>query len=256
MSVPADSPLARERLWLLAEHIVRRPNGSRPTTIAVDELRDKVEQLMEHVRATVSSTWDTGSFRYDSNDVRWLHAQLAHVADEVLHNARPLPDREGPRQGWAWQGYSPELILRVAREVLRDAIVGYRHLVEVNFPTLGSALGLYSALPVRAEGLVVMPEDDAQGDYSGLLYTLRPETAGRHDAAPLVELGLWTEPGFGPSAPFPVVPVASKSSFHRPVSELRDFMTTDLRPATALAYEWLIRDLKAVGWLSDTTAFA
>jgi hypothetical protein len=255
LSVPATSPLARERLWFFAEHLVAHPGGPPRAVIAVADLRDTVNRMMERVRASAFSTWHVGRFTIDSNDVRWLQDQLAEVTATVLHRPRPLPDQEAPRPGMAWQNYSSELTLKATREILQDAIVGYRHLVEANFPTFGSALGLYSALPVQAEGLVVMPEDDAEGNHSGLLYTLRPEAEAFRDAAPTVHLDLWTEPGFGPAGPFPAIPVDSTSNFHQPFFELREFVTADLRPATALAYEWLIRDLKAVGWIGGTVTF-
>ncbi|GGT17513.1 hypothetical protein GCM10014713_07810 [Streptomyces purpureus] len=68
-----------------------------------------------------------------------------------------------------------------------------------------------------------------------------------------MDLALWTEPGFGPTLPFPGGPVESKTNFHQPHYEDRELPTGSSRPATALAYEWLIRDLKAVGWLGATT---
>jgi hypothetical protein len=80
-----------------------------------------------------------------------------------------------------------------------------------------------------------MPEDDFDGSHSSLLYALRPQAAGRRADTPMVDLDLWTEPGFGPTTPFPDDPVDSKSNFHRPIYEDREFPTGSHRPATALA---------------------
>lgn len=204
---------------------------------------------MEHVRTSVRYTHQVAGYTYDSADIRWLHSQLAGVTDEVLRRPYGEPDQEIPRRGRMWQGYSPLLTLRITRQILRDALIGYRQLVELNFPSLASALGLYSALPVSAEGMVVMPEDDTDGSHSGLIHTLRPKAAGRRNDPPEVDLDLWTEPGFGPTSPFPGGPVESKTSFHRPYYVDRELSTGSSRPATELAYEWLVRDLKAVGWL-------
>ncbi|MGW4172171.1 hypothetical protein ACWEGX_35295 [Streptomyces chartreusis] len=245
--VPPDSPLAHERLWHLAQRL-RQGNVPRDG-VSVPEVRRRVEAMMEHVRTSVRYTHQVAGYTYDSADIRWMHSQLAGVTDEVLRRPYGEPDQEIPRRGRMWQGYSPLLTLRVTRQILRDALIGYRQLVELNFPSLASALGLYSALPVSAEGMVVMPEDDTDGSHSGLIHTLRPKAAGRRNDPPEVDLDLWTEPGFGPTSPFPGGPVKSKTNFHRPYYVDRELSTGSSRPATELAYEWLVRDLKAVGWL-------
>ncbi|MFE2068802.1 hypothetical protein ACFXDH_41605 [Streptomyces sp. NPDC059467] len=248
--VPPDSPLAHERLWHLVQGLRR---GSRSLNwVPVPEVRQQVEAMMEGVRTSVSYTHHVAGYTYDSADIRFLYSQLAGVTDEVLRRPYGEPDQETPRRGSVWQGYSPLLTLHIAKQILRDAIIGYRQLVELNFPSFAAALGLYTALPVRAEGMVVMPEDDTEGLHSGLFYTLRPHATGRRRDSPEVNLDLWTQPGFGPTTPFPDGPVDSKTNFHQPYYEDRELFTGTTRPATALAYEWLIRDLKAVGWLGAT----
>jgi hypothetical protein len=248
--LPPDSPLAHERLWYLAQRLSSRRGPLNAAAVA--ELRQQVEAMMEDVRASKSYTHRVAGYTFTSADIRWLHTQLAGVTDEALRRPYGEPDQEAPRRGWVWQGYSPSLTLSIARQILQDAIVGYRQLVELNFPSLAPALGLYTVLPVRAEGMVVMPEDDADGSHSGLLYTVRPKPTGRRNDPPEVDLDLWTEPGFGPTTPFPGGPVQPKTNFHQPYYEDRELSTGSSRPATALAYEWLIRDLKAVGWVSAT----
>ncbi|MEV5535199.1 hypothetical protein [Streptomyces prunicolor] len=248
--VPPDSTLARERLWYLAQKL--RLRSSSPNTVVVPELRQRVEAMMERVRASVSFTHQAAGYTFDAADVRWMHSKLDGVTDDLLRRPYGAPDQKSPRHRSNWQGYSALLTLRINMEILRDAIVGYQQLVESSFPALATALGLYTALPVSAEGMVVMPEDDTDGSYSGLLYTLRPKAAGRRNDPPEVDLDLWTEPGFGPSEPFPGGPVGSKTNFHRPYYQDCELPTGSARPATAFAYEWLIRDLKAVGWLSAT----
>jgi hypothetical protein len=245
--MPPDSPLAHERLWHLAQRL-RQGNVPRDG-VSVPELRQRVEAMMEHVRTSVRYTHQVAGYTYDSADIRWMHSQLSGVTDEVLRRPYSEPDQEIPRRGRMWQGYSPLLTLRITRQSLQDALIGYRQLVELNFPSLAPALGLYSALPVSAEGMVVMPEDDTDGSHSGLIHTLRPKAAGRRSDPPEVDLDLWTEPGFGPTSPFPGGPVDSKTNFHRPYYVDRELSTGSSRPATELAYEWLVRDLRAVGWL-------
>jgi hypothetical protein len=254
LAVPPDSPLAHERLWHLAQGL--RPRNAALNTVPVPELRNQVEALMNRARSSVSYAYQVAGYRYDLADIRFLHSQLTRVTAEVLRRPYGEPDREIPRRGSTWQGYSPSLTLDITRRMLRDAVVGYRQLVELNFLSFAPALGLYTALPVRVEGMVVLPEDDTEGFHSGLLYTLRPNASGRPNDPPEVELDLWTEPGFGPTTPFPGGPVHAKTNFHQPYYEDRELSTGVTRPATGLAYEWLIRDLKAVGWLGATVGLS
>lgn len=69
--VPPDSPLASERLWYLAQRL-RLRNGSLHT-VGVPELRQRLEAMMERVRASVSYTHHGAGYTYDSAAVRWLH---------------------------------------------------------------------------------------------------------------------------------------------------------------------------------------
>ncbi|GGW51687.1 hypothetical protein AB0E64_02075 [Streptomyces caelestis] len=244
--VPPDSPLAHERLWHLAQRL-RQGNVPRDG-VSVPEVRRRVEAMMERVRTSVRYTHQVAGYTYDTADIRWLHSQLAGVIDEVLRRPYGEPDQEIPRRGRMWQGYSPLLTLRITRQILRDALIGYRQLVELNFPSLAPALGLYSVLPVSAEGMVVMPEDDTDGSHSGLIHTLRPKAAGRRNDPPEVDLDLWTEPGFGPTS-VPRWSGRCQDEFPSAVLRRSRAVHGSSRPATELAYEWLVRDLKAVGWL-------
>ena len=256
LSVPVDSPLAAERLWFLAQCLAASRRDPHLATISLPELRDRVEQMMEDVRRTASLRWHQGGYHGDADDIRWLHTQIAQTTGEVLQRPYPVPDRQAPWSRYAWQEYSPELTLAIAQDMMRAAVIGYRHLVENNFPTFGPALGLYGALPVRVEGQVVIPHDDTQGHWSGLLYTLRPDAKSSKEAPPTIDLTLYTESGFGPTTSFPTTPVQARSPFHKPVSEMRALNTQDPRQATALSYAWLIRDLKAVGWLTPSATFS
>ncbi|MEU9712586.1 hypothetical protein AB0E21_28850 [Streptomyces sp. NPDC047967] len=73
-----------------------------------------------------------------------------------------LPAGCTPDPRYFWQAYFPELTRSITADVLRDALTGYRDLVELNFPRFGAALGLYSTFPVRAEGVVAMPAGESQ----------------------------------------------------------------------------------------------
>ncbi|MGX2998896.1 hypothetical protein JNUCC64_32270 [Streptomyces sp. JNUCC 64] len=74
--------------------------------------------------------------------------------------------------------------------MLRDALIGYRDLVKLNFPRFGAALGLYSFFPVRAEGVVVMHANEPQPQPATVIYALRPDTTSAPQDQPVVDLRL------------------------------------------------------------------
>ncbi|MFF2308202.1 hypothetical protein ACFVVP_37570 [Streptomyces sp. NPDC058128] len=256
LPVDPSSPLAAERVWFLARHIMGNgASGSNQSQIALANLRSVVEGRMAHIATTVRSRWGWGGHTIDSSDIRWLHAQLQHVSGDVLTNPRPPADLPSASARYTWQMYSPELTLSIARDVLHDALVGYRDLVHRNFPRFGSALGMYSAFPVRAEGFVIMPDpDDTSADCATIAYTLLPDTHSCAQDEPVVDLRLarstadlstlWDRRQ-GDTTPV----------FQRQVSHYGRLPTGQDRRATNLAYRWLAEDLKAVGWLKHAPAY-
>jgi hypothetical protein len=257
LPVPSTSPLADERVWFLARLIMENGNGTRVARqIALDRLRAEVDTLMAHAANTVRSTWQRGGRpSFDSDDVRWLHTQLQHVRGDVLENPRPAPDRPGGRPRYIWQTYSPELTRSITADVLRGALVGYRDLVETNFARFGAALGLYSVFPVRAKGFVIMPQpDDTQAWSAAVVYGMHPVTSTDLRDTPAVDLELAEEPDT-PHDIWQQVSSVPSSVFRLPAAQQETLSTGLERQATNLAYSWLVRDLKAVGWLDQTITF-
>ncbi|MFF8975071.1 hypothetical protein [Streptomyces sp. NPDC014995] len=158
-----------------------------------------------------------------------------------------------PPPRYFWQTYSPELTRSITADVLRDALTGYRDLVELNFPRFGAALGLYSIFPVRAEGVVAMPADESQP--STVMYALRPDTSSAPHDQPVVDLSRSDEPDL-PAGPFWANLRQDRSSaFRRPgIVHQKALLPYHERQATNLAYRWLAEDLHAVGWLERTVS--
>jgi hypothetical protein len=254
LPVPRTSWLARERAYVLAAFVHDFASARRRRPIRVDELREEVATWMEKVNATQWSTWRSGGRIVDSDDLRWLSAQLAMESSDTL---QPLwPDGDQAHAGrWAWQAYSPELTLTMATAVVREALIGYRQLVDDNFPAFGDAMGLYSMLPLRVEGLVGRFADDYHPSVKMRLI-LHPDPAHRDTEVPTVDLQLITsshDPTFWEfgqdhqhTAPTAFGP--------NPLQDL-ELPLHRARPATSLAYRWLARDLAEVGWLKDRQAF-
>ncbi|MFD5858768.1 NACHT domain-containing protein [Streptomyces chartreusis] len=256
LPVPPDSALAAERTWFLAQLITAKGHSGRPRTkISLDDLRAEVDELMTHVESTVRSRWHWGRYTVDSDDVRWLHGQLQHLPGDTLPNPRPPADRSQDGTRYIWQTYSPALTLSITKDVVRDALTGYRDLVQRNFPRFGAALGLYSIFPARAEGVVIMPQPDDTDAYSATVaYTLRHDGDAHMQDAPTVDIDLAEEPNV-PGSLWDRLQEEHASVFHRPSVQYEELSTGLERQATNLAYSWLARDLKAVGWLEEPVTF-
>jgi hypothetical protein len=138
---------ARRRLQERLLTMLRRRTLPVPRTSRL--VREKVADWMVKVENSVNSTWQGAGTTLESADVRWLHARLELETGELLEPPWPTADRPYAARKWIWERYSPELTLTIATGILRDALVGYRELVELNFPNFGAALGLHSVLPVR-----------------------------------------------------------------------------------------------------------
>jgi hypothetical protein len=200
------------------------------------------------VENSVNARWGS---TVESADIRWLDAQLALETGELLEPPWPEPDLPRAARKWFWESYSPELTLTMATDIMRDALIGYRELVELNFPSFGLALGLYSFLPARIEGLLTRFEGDNQERRLRVMFELIEDRSAERNAPPTVELGLVTSRADETLYSFARERRrAPNSVFGPPRLEDRGFDIHGARPATNLAYEWLARDLKALGWVN------
>ena len=257
LPLPSDSPLASEREWILARRIMQLAGKPHLTVILLADLQQAVDNMMEKVDRTVHSTWSGGGMRIDSDDIRWIHARLQLEKGDQLTPRWPAPDQSHVWPRFLWQCYSPELSRAITTEVLGDAVTGYRDLVAENFAAFGWALGLNSALPVRVEGTLVIPDDDADGERASLHYQLKPVGPDDRDGVSHVHLDLVTQPGAGRrDARIAAWPYdRRRSPFYVPTSYNTQPFTGQSRPATNLAYQWLAADLHAVGWLTRAIVF-
>lgn len=140
--------------------------------------------------------------------------------------------------------------------MLRDALIGYRDLVELNFPRFGAALGLYSIFPVRAEGIVTMPPDASQPQPATVMYALRPDAAPTPHDQPVVDLHLTDEPHDFTDSLWARLREDRSSAFRLPgIVHQETLLPYHDRQATNLAYRWLAQDLQAVGWLERAVTF-
>lgn len=245
LETPLDGWLARERAYHLARFVTDFGVLHRGRPISLDDLRTKLATWVDRANASEWSTWQND---VDSADVWWLDAYLARIAGDVLE--RPWPVGDQPHVGrYSWESYSTDLTATLAADILREALVGYRQLVEINFPRFGSALGLYGMLPLHIEAFINRPEPG--GNVSAVHMTLmlhqRPGTTrGAEPTTTLTFIGrdsnLWDRGSEHYRR-------ATPTRFHRsPVQDI-ELPLHVTRPATNLAYQWLATDLAALGWL-------
>ncbi|MEV7227294.1 hypothetical protein AB0M79_09770 [Polymorphospora sp. NPDC051019] len=250
LPIPRTSWLARERLYLLAEFVYNYGAARRRHTIDLAELRDTITVWMERVNGSVRSTWQGTGGTVDSDDIRWLAAQLDMEAGDTL--PPPWPDGDQPGIGrWIWQTYSPELTLTLATDIVREALVGYRQLAETSFPAFGDALGLYSMLPVRVEGLVRRPVNDENAYMIEMIVSLDPDLDAQRSDEPSVDLRLVPDEGdefwtFSQERRH-----AIRTTFGQSPLQNVNLPLGHMCPATSLAYRWLVQDLAGVGWIKD-----
>ncbi|MFF4422245.1 hypothetical protein ACFY04_15920 [Streptomyces sp. NPDC001549] len=256
LPVPRLSPLATERMWFLARRVLSDQRFRDDAPISVEDLRLSVNAMMEHAEHTEWSSWRVGRDTIDTDDVFWLHTELQHTEEDALTAPRPPGDRRRGSAQYLWQEYSPELTLSIATAVLRDALTGYRQLVETNFPRFGHALGLYSNLPARAKGLLILPGPAAPAAWPPTLeYTLHADPVATLSAEPTVHLELVEESDVPPNQWMDLAEDEASSVFLVPGVIQQEVSGDHERKATNLAYTWLARDLHAVGWLEDPPYF-
>ncbi|OXM56073.1 hypothetical protein CFP71_14655 [Amycolatopsis thailandensis] len=156
----------------------------------------------------------------------------------------------------------------MAHDVVREAMVGYRQLVELNFPAFGDAMGLFSMLPVRVEGLVLRAENN-EDPRVGLMLALHPDTGKVDDVASQVDLSVVVKDHAAEGWKFAerqrsMISIHlsrahqrfSRSAFGQNRMQVLDLPLHVPCLASSLAYGWLTQDLIAVRWLDADFRFS
>lgn len=163
-----------------------------------------------------------------------------------------IPTPAGPGRRKVWAHYTPHRLLDRVRAVYGGAIEAYEWLVPNWFPRFSHSMKTYLALPAILRGwLVVNP--DAR-DYRG-----EPTLVWRFEPLPRGSASR-TEIEFAETVPRMWEEI---SQLRDQVRQLRPELSERVRvsggettlrvfqrrPATELAYKWLVNDLRAVYWL-------
>jgi hypothetical protein len=178
-----------------------------------------------------------------------LAAHLTNETGDVLQQPWPAGDQPQLLHQMLWQDYSPELTRVLAVDIVREAMNGYRELVELNFATFAGAMGMYSYCPAHIDGVIERPEQPQR--WASLEMMLLLHRGDGATASPNVEMEVVPEPAAA------ITYERAQQHFLRadrryfdpnPVQEM-SFPIAAQRPATNLAYRWLAEDLATVGWL-------
>ncbi len=157
LPVPPTSPLAAERAWFLARQIMAKGRPSRVGQhILLNDLQPELDVLMTQAANTAWSSWQWAPATRSTLTTSVGSARTCSTCRGTGSPAPGLPPTGCTPAPLLLAGLLPELTRSITADVLRDALTGYRDLVELNFPRFGAALGLYSILPVRAEGVVAL----------------------------------------------------------------------------------------------------
>jgi hypothetical protein len=238
-------PLAAERTWWLAQLLFHGGLRGHHRPIALDPVVRKIDERLAQTADAVRATWTvSGGKEYTREDLVWLREWITTQlpADQtVLERPTPAPDRE-PGGAWVWSVYTAERMYALTTWVLENAANGYADLISRNFPESGSVLNHVDLSPMHIVGeLVTAPDEQTDGDIGSgplLHYTITKAPSGT--SQPIIDITRSTH-GDPPRADI---------NFN----EYRWSSTTALRlegarPATEWAYQWLIDDLAALGWV-------
>jgi hypothetical protein len=162
----------------------------------------------------------------------------------------PTPGRDLPPGNWVWSSYSPDRLLAKTACVFEKTIMAYQQLVDEWFPNFKSRLEHAVTLPARVVG-VVIPMGSLNDSREPLVsWHFEPLPRG---AKSEVALRLGTEPELRNSTRglYDKLKAARPEAAHwiSAWQEQSVLAIFEAKPVTRMAYEWLKRDLKKVGWV-------
>jgi len=236
-------PLERELAWAGASQLARRGEHSY-SPIPSDRVRSELAQIPDEVEWIYFGGFGRGR----DFPIQPVRNALAGGEAELVC---PYPDRDEPSRGWIWTGFSPERMLQRTVAVYSAALGIYTELVDSYFVGLKSRLNTAQLLPARLSGsLKVRPllEGMAGGpilhyyfeplppaDQSEVVIALDGPTPAWEKIGELQTLARSRRPDTGAWADF--------------LLQSRVLDVFGQTPALSKAWEWLAKDLSAVGWL-------
>ena len=162
----------------------------------------------------------------------------------------PTPGRDLPQGSLVWSGYSDERLLEKTVCVFEKAILAYQQLVDEWFPNFKNRLEHAVTLPARVVGVVIPTPDLPKFNTPCVNWYFEPLLHGSKSEV-VLRLASESRPSDAPNDLYDKLkgarPEAAPWISAWLESSILDIFNA--KPVTKMAYEWLKRDLKKVGWM-------
>ena len=242
------------------DFVTRVLGHNRPTSIAFEiaEALSAIDAFRNVIKSygpnTVVRT--LGGRSYEAGELNAIADHLSELADQGSNEIRePWPSSDLPfSQGYVWNNYSDQRLLERTIAIYSGALRIYRAVVDRWFACFARRLPLNRLLPVRLEGwlttsrIAVSPRDWPSLAWYGRILPPSQSSEVAFELAPSRDIALDYES----------LSQQEHDAFRTHRQNLPgDFSlswSTSLldvfgsHPATELAFDWLRRDLQALGW--------
>ena len=247
----------RELAWNFALD-VPRPMGRTPAVFPISDVLDYIKSF--------SPNTTVGSLRgrdYRPRDLAVIAEHLSELAEQgITEIANPWPTGDLPIvSGLILNGYSDQRLLERATAIYEGALRIYQSMVERWFTCFAGRLSHYRLFPVRLEGWLVATQDNSsiRGDTRGLVWCTRILPEGQQSEVVFQLATSLSTPEirelFNSESLFNEEELAFRNhrqglpgdfSFSWSNSWLSELLQD--YPATDLATNWLLSDLRELGW--------
>lgn len=240
--------LYKELMWRITLKIINQ--GSLYTeSICLDEIKLKLDQEYQHIyRITLDNKYVPMSIYRDY--VAGLESK------NILVINCPLPGRDinNPKGNLVWSSYSDEQLYFRTLKIYKEAILGYKELVEIFFPVLKQRLRKYVLYPFILKGEFFAPEENTS-------YPVGPTMKWYLEPLPLEKTESIVDIRISNSKEKIVdkelYEIARKIKDYRPDSSAwlgasQSSQVLDIfgdMPVTEILYNWLEQDLKSIDWI-------
>jgi len=162
----------------------------------------------------------------------------------------PTPGRDLPQGNWVGAGYSSERLLEKTVCVFGKAILAYQQLVDEWFPNFKNRLEHSVTLPARVVGIVIPSSDLTNFSAPCVSWHFEPLPQGSKSEV-ILRLASESQQSDVPSDLYDKLKIARPEAATWISVWLESSMLDifNAKPVTKMAYEWLKRDLKKVGWM-------
>lgn len=143
--------------------------------IPVDNVRNAIDTIL---RKGDDNTWYGGD--YSTSDLRNILQWSTDYPGDYVRLNQPSPDRSNP--SWAWQFYSPDRLREYVSYLIKESILGYKELVECNFPKSKWDFRSFRNFPVRVDGRLICYENDDSFESSPVFYYVISRLSDQEDS--------------------------------------------------------------------------